>query len=250
MKGREKQKRTDLKKLNLKNKNAITLIALVVTIVVLLILAGVSINLILDNNGIIAKAKDARKEYGQAKINEQAELDNASYFIDDATGANEPKIVEPENIADWEYVEENGTITIKGYSGTDTKVIIPNYINGMPVKKIESGHSDGNGFGHLYSIWSENVCSEKMIYWYMQKTIKEVVISEGVETIGRYAFMFSQALEKVTIPSSVSKIDNYAFGSCEKLTEVKFLGKEEDWAKIEINYGNENLTNATKLYDN
>ena len=34
MKEPEKQKRTDLKKLNLKNKNAITLIALVVTIIV------------------------------------------------------------------------------------------------------------------------------------------------------------------------------------------------------------------------
>lgn len=40
---------------NLKNKNAITLIALVVTIVVLLILAGVSINLLVDENGIIQK---------------------------------------------------------------------------------------------------------------------------------------------------------------------------------------------------
>ena len=45
---------------NLKNKNAITLIALVVTIVVLLILAGVSINLLVDENGIIQKSKDAR----------------------------------------------------------------------------------------------------------------------------------------------------------------------------------------------
>ena len=46
----------------LKNKKGITLIALVVTIVVLLILAGVSINLVLDNNGIIQKSKEARSE--------------------------------------------------------------------------------------------------------------------------------------------------------------------------------------------
>ncbi len=46
----------------LKNKRGITLIALVVTIVVLLILAGVSISLVLDNNGIIQKSKDARGE--------------------------------------------------------------------------------------------------------------------------------------------------------------------------------------------
>ena len=44
----------------LKNTKGITLIALVVTIVVLLILAGVSINLVLDNNGIIQKGKDAK----------------------------------------------------------------------------------------------------------------------------------------------------------------------------------------------
>ena len=67
MKEPEKQKRTDLKKLNLKNKNAITLIALVVTIVVLLILAGVTISLLLDENGIIAKSKDARNYQSRFK---------------------------------------------------------------------------------------------------------------------------------------------------------------------------------------
>ena len=41
----------------LKNKRGITLIALVVTIVVLLILAGISISLIVDKNGIIQKVK-------------------------------------------------------------------------------------------------------------------------------------------------------------------------------------------------
>ena len=52
----------------------------------LLILAGVSISLILDNNGIIKKSKDARKEYRQAQANEQADLDNMSDLIDEATG--------------------------------------------------------------------------------------------------------------------------------------------------------------------
>ena len=39
----------------------ITLVALVVTIVVLLILAGVSINLVVGQNGLIARAKEAAK---------------------------------------------------------------------------------------------------------------------------------------------------------------------------------------------
>ena len=45
-----------------KRNLGITLIALVITIVVLLILAGISLNLLLGNNGIIAKTKDAKEK--------------------------------------------------------------------------------------------------------------------------------------------------------------------------------------------
>ena len=58
----------------LKNKNGITLIALVVTIVVLLILAGVTLNLVLDNNGIIQKSKEARSETIFADEKEKVEM--------------------------------------------------------------------------------------------------------------------------------------------------------------------------------
>ena len=43
-----------------KDTRGITLVALVITIVVLLILVGISINLVLGDNGIITKAKEAR----------------------------------------------------------------------------------------------------------------------------------------------------------------------------------------------
>jgi len=55
---------------NMKKNKGITLVALVVTIVVLLILAGVSINLVLGNNGIIAKAKEAQRESAEASQND------------------------------------------------------------------------------------------------------------------------------------------------------------------------------------
>jgi len=55
---------------DMKKNKGITLVALVVTIVVLLILAGVSINLVLGNNGIIAKAKDAQRESAEASQND------------------------------------------------------------------------------------------------------------------------------------------------------------------------------------
>ena len=48
----------------------ITLVALVVTIVVLLILAGISINLLLGENGIIKKAKEAREKTAEGKTND------------------------------------------------------------------------------------------------------------------------------------------------------------------------------------
>ena len=53
-----------------KEMKGITLVALVVTIVVLLILAGVSINLVLGNNGIIAKAQEAKTKQAEASKND------------------------------------------------------------------------------------------------------------------------------------------------------------------------------------
>ena len=69
-------------KLKNKQEKGITLIALVVTIVVLLILAGVSISLVLNNNGVISKSKDARDQYAEAQTNDEKQLDEVSDWID------------------------------------------------------------------------------------------------------------------------------------------------------------------------
>ncbi len=73
---------------NFKNKQerGITLIALVVTIVVLLILAGVSISLVLNNNGVISKSKDARDKYAEAQTNDEKQLNEVSDWIDTKVG--------------------------------------------------------------------------------------------------------------------------------------------------------------------
>ena len=55
----------------MKNQSGITLVALVVTIVVLLILAGVSINLVLGENGLITQTKEAREQTKSAEVNEK-----------------------------------------------------------------------------------------------------------------------------------------------------------------------------------
>ena len=74
----------------LRNKKGITLIALVVTIVVLLILAGVTISLLLDENGIITKSKDARNANRAGAIKEEITLWKADKFAaDNGAGSHE-----------------------------------------------------------------------------------------------------------------------------------------------------------------
>jgi hypothetical protein len=65
-----------------KKEKGITLVALVVTIVVLLILAGISLNLVLGQNGIINRAQKARDNTRAGQTTENSEMDNAVKFID------------------------------------------------------------------------------------------------------------------------------------------------------------------------
>ena len=107
---------------------------MVVTIVVLLILAGVSISLVVDKNGIIQKSKDARREYGQAKANEQEDLSNLSDMIDEATAEPTPKVDVNTKAG------ENSTIN--GKKGTSKNPTIPKgYI---PIDTVTSTWGDGS----------------------------------------------------------------------------------------------------------
>ena len=78
-KGENKMK-LNMKK-NCSNQNGITLIALVVTIVVLLILAGVSVNALFGNSGIIEKAKEAQNKMDKATENDQKSIDELTNWI-------------------------------------------------------------------------------------------------------------------------------------------------------------------------
>ena len=70
-----------------KKERGITLVALVVTIVVLLILAGVSISMVLGNNGIVTKAQDSQAAQDKAYAREVVESALKSVQIDVLTGA-------------------------------------------------------------------------------------------------------------------------------------------------------------------
>ena len=121
----------------LKNKKGITLIALVVTIVVLLILAGVTISLLLDENGIISKSKDARNKWEEAQEKEQKEMDDfvKENFSDwDGKQTEMPEITKNETTGkfDW-YI----------YNESQMK-FLANYVNNTLTEQDQKMITDNN----------------------------------------------------------------------------------------------------------
>ena len=68
----------------MKNSKGITLIALIITIIILIILAGVSINILLGKDGLIEKSKNAKEKYEIEQRLEQLELTKANLKLDNA----------------------------------------------------------------------------------------------------------------------------------------------------------------------
>lgn len=77
-----------MKKEVLINKNGITLVALVITIIILIILAGVSINLLLKDNGIISKSAYAKEQYTIEGIQEKLELVKGTTYVNEQGSSN------------------------------------------------------------------------------------------------------------------------------------------------------------------
>ncbi len=63
-------------------------------------------------------------------------------------------------------------------------------------------------------------------------SIKSVVIERGVTSIADFTFKDHGKLPSVTIPASITSIENYAFDNCDCLTDVYYDGSEIDWRKI------------------
>ena len=81
----------------LKNTKGITLVALIITIIVLLILAMVSIRLIM-NGGIIGKSEKATNDYSIAEEKEQIQLGFKEYQMAQFTDTNPTLKVEGANV--------------------------------------------------------------------------------------------------------------------------------------------------------
>ena len=99
----------------LKSKKGITLVALVVTIVVLLILAGVSINAVLGDNGIIKKANQAASVTKEAEVKEAINRTILEFYLTNDYETLEDFLKAKAEDGSIDSVTKNadGTLTVK-----------------------------------------------------------------------------------------------------------------------------------------
>ena len=95
-----------------------------------------------------------------------------------------------------QYEVYDDSVSIIGYSGLATEVIIPDQIEGLPVTSI-------SGYAFLD-------CSN----------VTRIVLPESISTIGVQAFSNCTRLSEISIPERVTWIDSEAFFGCSSLTSI------------------------------
>lgn len=170
--------------MNKSEKNGITLIALVITIILILILAGISISMLSGDNSILTKAAQAKVKTEKATEDEQIKLaingsfDEYAKLKVDNVKENVRKQVDnldkiegesfPLKVTTKEgnvyYIEENGEIT-------KPIVIVPKISNNMtPIywkdnnTEVETTSSDSNWFNYDNALWA-NAKTTDGSYW-------------------------------------------------------------------------------------
>ena len=116
------------------SNSAITLIALIITIIVLLILAGVTLNMVMGDSGIFSKANQAKNKTEVAQYEEELRMCVLEIQADEATNGTTfgidtirknlvEKVKELENIEEIEITSPEGNATIEGtYKGYEYKI--------------------------------------------------------------------------------------------------------------------------------
>ena len=135
----------------------------------------------------------------------------------------------------YSFVSEN-EIEITSYSGFDAEVTVPSKIDGYTVVGIKDFHNEE---GYIYPnefvkkiILPDTVryISDEAFYQPTDWTTKvfsslmEIVLPEGLKTIGKDAFGMNMELQKIEIPASVTDIERGAFYGCTNLSSVTFKG--------------------------
>ena len=202
-------------KKNYLKQNGITLIALVVTIVVLLILAGVSLNAIFSENGIIKRAKDAQNKMDQATQNDLDALNGLNELIDSKTnettgGNNNPSTTPKVSTLVGTVVDKN----TKAEDAYGNKITIP---KGFKIL----AHSENTTTGDVTYTYSgdnipavqdgiviENGTDGNQFVWVPVGTIKNKDNTTNTITLGRYEFDSSTGVLTSTTPVQVASVEN------------------------------------------
>ena len=174
-------------KKNYSKQTGITLIALVVTIVVLLILGGVTINALFGDTGIINRAKDAQNKMDQAAENDLNALNELNEWLDGkingTTGGKKPLITDSSLTSDDRTTSESTTVIAEDKNGN--QVVVPGEfkISKDSGESVEQGvvieDKEGNQF-----VWVpvSNINGDG------SNKIKKDDGSEVEITLGRYTF--------------------------------------------------------------
>ncbi len=116
------------------------------------------------------------------------------------------------------YTAENGAITITGYKGTTAQVIIPETIDGLPVRAI--GNSAFDSRLDIYFVSIPDSVKGIGGYAFNRCSMTSVSIGKNVTSIGGSAFAGCTGLTSLTIPNSVTAIGDLAFYQCTGLTSL------------------------------
>ncbi len=119
----------------------------------------------------------------------------------------------------FEYEVQEGYVTITGYIGTDSEVVIPDALEGKPVKflgnKIFYGRTDITSV-----VIPEGITEVPPYAFYKCTSLTSVTIPDGVVTIGIHAFEECTGLTEITLPDSVTKVDDFVFYKCSNLRSI------------------------------
>ena len=134
----------------MKKEKGITLVALVVTIIVLLILSGVTVAMLAGQNGILTQANKAKKATEEAAQEENSALSSLEdYMITDGSYNKETGVNEPRLLSGMKEV------MFKLPSGSD---------KGQAIKQGETGFDESNWYNYKESKWA-NAVTEDGSYW-------------------------------------------------------------------------------------
>lgn len=154
------------------------------------------------------------------------------------------------------------TIEITSYDGYEREVNIPAAIDGYTVVGIQNfrtGYAKPNAFVQkvilpetVTYIADDAFYDEKDWSAQVHSELREIVLNEGLKTIGERAFYNNSYLKKIEIPSSVTEIGKDAFASCSDLSDITFKGSNTflHGGAFNISTGKINKMYEDWLYDN